>query len=142
MAQIHNEMVVVLVAALGREEAARVCRPVLYDVGIRFGSEARKRLRVRDSPLDLLQAVAIMYRVLGIDFSVTREKDEIELCVHRCQLASRYSADACLLLSALDEGFVQGLNPGMRMRFTQHMTEGHESCFALVSKSWKNGVVM
>ncbi len=45
-------------------------REALFKVGIQLGRKNRERLGVGDSPRDLVKAAKIMYRVLGIDFSV------------------------------------------------------------------------
>ena len=52
------------------------------------------------------------------------------LRIDRCALAEVYDPITCRLMSAADEGMVQGLNPDVEMSFTQRMTEGTSCCRA------------
>jgi hypothetical protein len=71
--------------------------------------------------------------VLGIDFEVKNTEKGIVLVVNRCQLAGHYSPDTCLVLSATDEGVVQGLNPHLSMRFHKRMAAGSPCCLAPIT---------
>lgn len=131
MANAHNLRVAALVDALGREEAVRLGRCLLFQVGMRLGQEARLRLGVGDSVGDILRAARVLYRVLGIDFEVQWEgKNRALLVVNRCALAAHYSEVACLVLSAADEGVIQGLNPRVSMAFQERITAGAPKCMA------------
>lgn len=135
MASAHNARVEALVAALGREKAILSGREALFPVGVMLGREARERLGVGDSFEDLERAARVLYRALGISFTIERQRDGSMLMrVHRCALAEHYSAQACEVLSAGDEGVVRGLDPRRSMRFDKRMTCGHPVCLALITE--------
>jgi len=128
MAHGHEQRVQALIAGLGRERAIVVGREALFATGLALGQDAQKRLKVGDGRADLLNAAKVLYRVLGIEFTVTDDCLE----VHRCALAEHYSADACRILSAVDEGVVSGLYPRAAMRFEKHLTDGCPRCVARI----------
>ena len=131
MARAHNRRVTALAAALGQEEAVRRGRAVLFPLGLQIGREVRSRLRVGDSAGDLLRAARVIYRVLGIRFTVRWSGDrQGVLRVHRCALAEHYSDVTCAVLSAVDEGVVRGLNPRAGMVFRDHIPGGATECSA------------
>jgi len=133
MASAQGARVRALVEALGRERAVEAGREALYPVGVRLGEEARRALGVGDGLGDLERAARILYRALGIDFTLERREGGAMLMrVHRCALACRYSEEACEVLSAADEGVVAGLSPGHRMRFERRMTGGPAECLARI----------
>ena len=133
MATAQNARVKALVDALGREVAVRIGREALFPVGMTLGREARKRLDVGDSAEELGRAAAILYRALGIDFTLeARDGGGMMMRVHRCALAGRYTEEACEILSAADEGVVAGLSPKFRMSFEERMTGGHPCCLARI----------
>jgi hypothetical protein len=132
----QNARVRALVKALGRDEAVRAGREALYPVGVTMGADAREQLGVGDSADDLERAARLLYRALGIDFTLERRADgTMTMHVHRCALAGHYSEEACRILSAADEGVVAGLSPGYKMRFEQRMTAGPAECLALISEA-------
>ena len=128
MAREHNRRVETLVECLG-EEGMRRGRERMYQVGREMGREAGKRLKVRTCMGDLLMAARIMYRVLGIDFEFLGGKT---MRVNRCSLSRWYTPTSCRVMSAADEGVVNGLCPPARMKFERRMTEGHSSCLASI----------
>jgi predicted ArsR family transcriptional regulator len=131
MAKKHVQLVNELVNALGHEKALAMGRESLLKAGRRLGTEARAMLGVGDSPADLIRAAKILYRVLGIDFTVKwTGKESATLVVHRCVLAKEYAELTCRVLSATDEGVMQGLNPNVRMKFREHITGGCSACKA------------
>ena len=136
MARQHTIMVDALVEALGRETAVKVGREALFKVGEQFGRQNRVRLGVGDSKGDLVRAARIMYRVLDINFKVEwLGPEQAKLTVNRCALASNYSELTCEVLSATDEGAVNGLNPNMHMKFEQRITGGCKFCTAKIERS-------
>jgi len=138
MASAQNARVKALVEALGRDRAVEAGREALFPVGKRLGAEARDELGVGDGPDDLERAARILYRALGIDFTLERGADgSMALRVHRCALAGHYSTEACEILSAADEGVVAGLNPRYSMRFEQRMTAGPAECLACIREERK-----
>jgi len=129
--QAHSRRVAALVQALGPEQAVESGRAALFAVGRQLGQEVRSRLAVGSSAADLLRAARVLYRVLGIAFTVRwQDGRPAFLCVHRCALAAHYAAVTCAVLSATDEGVVQGLNPDVGMRFQECMAAGAERCLA------------
>jgi hypothetical protein len=131
LGRAHDRRVAALAQALGREQAVSLGRAALFTVGRQLGREVRTRLRVGRSAADLLRAARVLYDVLGIAFTVQwQEGRPALLCVHRCALAASYAEVTCRILSATDEGVVQGLNPGVEMRFQGCMTAGAPHCLA------------
>lgn len=133
MAVAHNIRVKLLIDALGWEDAMMIGRKALFKVGLYLGREARERLDVGGDFKDLIRAAGILYRVLGIEFQIKRSRKDIFMIVERCSLSYYYSPETCKILSAADEGVVQGLNENIHMKFTQRMTEGYGKCEACIN---------
>lgn len=134
MAQAHTARVEALIEAVGRDEALRLGRAAMREVGVRLGEEARARLGAGGSVDDLVRAARVMYRILGIDFRVERSSpDRAVMRVSRCALSDWYTEEACLVLSAADEGVVRGLNPDMAMAFSSRITCGAPECEAEIA---------
>ena len=135
MAKQHAILVNALVEALGKEMAVKVGREALFMVGKQLGSQSRRRLNVGDSQGDLFRAAKIMYRVLGINFNVEwLGPNQAVLTVDRCALAKNYSELTCKVLSATDEGVVNGLNPKIMMKFETTITGGCNVCTAKIER--------
>ncbi len=133
MAKQHEELVEALASALGREKALELGRKALFEVGRNLGIESRAKLGVGNNPKDLIKAAKILYRVLGIDFTVeTSEKTQATLVVSRCALSRQYSEFTCRVLSATDEGVVKGLEPHANMTFKEVLTSGCRNCRAKI----------
>jgi predicted ArsR family transcriptional regulator len=131
MAKHHVKLANALVEALGRDAALDMGRAALFEAGKRLGAQARTMLGVGDSPADLIRAAKVLYRVLGIDFTVEwTGKESATLVVHHCALAEEYAELTCQVLSATDEGVMQGLNLNARMQFREHLTGGCPACKA------------
>ena len=133
MARAHDVRVAALCDVLG-EEGICLARRGLFQVGVELGEEARRRLKVGETGRDLVAAARLLYRILGIHFraEVDREGGS-RVRIDRCALSRAYSPEACLVLSATDEGVVAGLHPGARLRFLERMTEGRKACLASLS---------
>ena len=139
MAKKHTILVNALVEALGQETAVKVGREGLFRAGKQLGSKNRKRLSIGDSQEDLVKAAKIMYRVLGIDFSVEwLGPNQAILTVERCALAKNYSELTCKVLSATDEGVLNGLNPNITMKFEKTITSGCKVCVAKIERKHKS----
>ena len=133
MADGHQRRVAALVDALGEEDAVAEGRRRLFPVGERLGMEARSRLGVGDDMDELVAAVELLYRSLGID--VTSEETDNGswiLLVNRCALSHRYEPTTCMLMSAADEGMVRGLNPKVELTFRGRVSEEHPHCNAVL----------
>lgn len=133
MANAHNMRVKALIEVLGCEEAVKIGRDALFQAGLKLGREARMRLNVGNSLPDLIRAARVLYRVLGIEFEVKKSGEKLNMVVERCSLSGYYNPETCLILSAADEGVVQGLNKNIRMQFTERMTEGSLKCLAYIN---------
>lgn len=131
MAKTHNELVETMIKTMGRDQAITLGRESMFQAGLSLGQEFKKILGVGDSLEELISAAKILYNVLGIEFNITESEEEGRvMVVHRCFLADYYTTDTCLVLSAADEGVVQGLNPQIKMNFTERITEGAPCCLA------------
>jgi hypothetical protein len=133
MASAQEKRVKLLIQLLGRDKAIQLGREALFSTGRELGSDLKKRLGVGNSRAELIKAASILYKVLGIDFEVKPTKKGMVLVVNRCQLATYYSPDTCLILSATDEGVVQGLNPHLSMNFHKRMAAGSPCCMAPIN---------
>ncbi len=133
MAKQHAAMVEALATALGREKALELGREALFEVGKNLGIESRAKLGVGNSPKDLINAAKILYRVLGIDFTIEMStKTRATLVVSRCALSQQYSEFTCRVLSATDEGVFKGLEPQANMAFKEVLTSGCGNCRAQI----------
>jgi hypothetical protein len=131
MARGHEKKVRALIEALGRERAIELGREALFSTGLDLGKDARSRLGVKDTKDDLLRAAGVLYRILGIEFTVAGPGGE-RMMVTRCALSQHYSKEACMVLSAVDEGAVSGLSPRAAMLFEERITGGSPSCVARI----------
>lgn len=131
MAAAHNELVETLMKTIGPDKAISRGREAMFQEGLFLGRRFKKILGVGDGLEDLITAARIMYTVLGIDFVVGENgNDEMVMVVNHCSLADNYNSNTCRILSAADEGVVQGLNPNIQMRFVKRITQGHDHCLA------------
>lgn len=140
MAKAHNVRVKALIDALGYEDAMKIGRKALFQAGLKLGQEARERLGVGDSLQDLIRSARVLYHVLGIEFKVDihgkeNKVNDLHIIISKCSLSSYYTAETCQILSAADEGVVQGLNENIQMKFTQRMTEGPSECMACIKSN-------
>jgi hypothetical protein len=79
-----------------------------------------------------------MYHVLGITFNVEwLGPNQALLTVDRCALAKNYSKLTCEVLSATDEGVVNGLNSNIIMKFEKMITDGCKVCTAKIDRKPK-----
>jgi hypothetical protein len=134
MTKAHNARVKALIEVLGRETAIRIGREVMFNVGCELGQEARQRLGVGNSFNDLETAARILYKILGIEFKIENKGGNIVMVVNRCDLSKYYSPEACMVLSAADEGVVRGLNENMNMQFKERITDGSSECIACITR--------
>jgi hypothetical protein len=131
MANDHNIKVKSLIVELGQKKAIEQGRIELLKTGIKLGERARLELGVRDSISDFLKAAKILYKILGIDIEIKRlSTKEIIMFVNRCSLSYSYIDVTCQVLSATDEGMVQGLNSNFKMAFQERITSGATKCRA------------
>jgi hypothetical protein len=134
MANAHNNRVKALIKDLGYDNAVKVARKSMFDVGYQLGQEARRKLGVGNDFKDLELAAKILYKILGIDFKIENRGGNIIMVVNRCALSKYYSSETCMVLSAADEGVVRGLNENMDMHFKERITEGASECIACINE--------
>lgn len=131
MAKTHAKMVEALESAVGHDKAVALGRESLYAVGVALGEQTRSKLGVGDSQSDLIRASKILYRILGIDFHIEWiDESNAVAVIERCALSAEYSKLTCEVLSATDEGVISGLQPNVKMKFTQYITGGCPNCRA------------
>lgn len=117
MAWKHAQLVTVLVERRGREDGVSEGREAMHAAGIDLGDRLRSLLGLTGSEDDLFAAAGLLYRILGIEFVAEREGEGARLLVQRCSLSECYGPLTCEVLSAMDEGVVEGLDPRARMTF-------------------------
>lgn len=93
-----------------------------------MGQSLRKRLRLRTYG-EFRGALRLIYRALGIDL---RASACGEVLVRRCFFSRFYTGSACRLISALDDGLVEGLSGGGRLHFSHRLTEGASRCRGVI----------
>ena len=69
----------------------------------------------------------LIYKALKIDF---QGDPQGEVQIKRCYFSQYYSGEVCRVISSLDEGLVAGLSGGLKMEFTQRITEANPCCTA------------
>jgi L-2-amino-thiazoline-4-carboxylic acid hydrolase len=131
MAAIHNELVETMIDAFGHDDAIILGRKAMFREGLALGRKFRRILGVGTSLEDLISAASILYEVLGIEFDIKAfNSNKIVMVVNHCALAEYYGPDTCNVLSAADEGVVQGLNSKIKMEFQERISEGASCCLA------------
>ena len=134
MALAHNERVKMLIKGLGHDKAVKIGRNAMFEVGCKLGKEARRKLGVGNNFKDLETAAGILYKILGIEFKIENRDGNVIMIVNRCSLSKYYSPESCMILSAVDEGVVYGLNENIGMQFKERITEGARECIACISE--------
>jgi hypothetical protein len=131
MAQAHARLVETLESKFGYEKGVTIGRETLFSIGESLGKQTRNRLGVGDNPKDMIEAAKILYRIFGIEFHLEwRDESNAILIIDRCALSEHYSKATCEVLSATDEGIIQGLQPNSKMQFKEYMTSGCQKCKA------------
>ena len=77
MVKAHNIRVKSLIEVLGYENAVKVARKSMFDVGYQLGQEARRKLGVGNDFKDLELAARLLYKILGIDFKIENKGGNI-----------------------------------------------------------------
>ncbi len=132
LANCHNIRLDTLIEVIGFDEALKVGRKELFKAGYIIGCEIKKRLNVKNVN-DAIIAARIIYKVLGINFTVEKRGKDIILRIKSCELSTLYSAETCRIMSAVDKGVLKGLNDKIDMNFTTRITEGAEECAACLT---------
>ncbi len=100
-----------------------------------FGGELRRSLGVKTSA-DVMAAARVLYRAIGIDL---RGAPDGAIVVRSCRFAPDYTPAVCELISSLDRGIMTGLAGGGKLQFSRRLTEGHDSCRAVLGRESGRG---
>jgi hypothetical protein len=100
-----------------------------------FGGELRRSLGVKTAA-DVMAAARVLYRAIGIDLQGAPDG---VIVIRSCRFAPDYTPAVCELISSLDRGIMTGLAGGGELRFCQRLTEGHDSCRAVLSREKGRG---
>ena len=131
MAQTHAKLVETLEADVGHEKGVALRKGNIIFHRRKPGQTNSYQTWRRDNPNDMIEAAKILYRILGIDFHLEwLDESNATLIIDRCALAEHYSKLTCEVLSATDEGIMQGLQPNSTMQFKEYMTSGCTKCKA------------
>ena len=112
-----------------REGSEQEVRERLYSNALRIGRSLRKELGVR-TQAEAMQACEVVYKAIKIEFHGDAEG---LISIPRCFFSSFYSSQVCRVISGLDEGIIEGLSGGLKLDFSQRITEGHRCCVARLS---------
>ena len=134
MAKAHNKRVKILIRELGYEKAVKIGRNAMFEVGYKLGQEARRKLGIGNDFKDLELAAGILYKILGIEFKIENKDGNVIMVVNKCALSKHYSPEACIIISAADEGVIRGINENMNMQFKERITEGASGCVACINE--------
>jgi hypothetical protein len=107
----------------------------LYRSARALGEELRRSLGVRTSA-DVMAAARVLYRAIGIDL---RGDPGGAVVIRSCRFARDYTPEICGLISSLDRGILAGLAGGGELRFSRRLTEGHDSCRAVLGREGGRG---
>jgi hypothetical protein len=102
----------------------------LFRNALGFGEELRRSLGVR-TPADVMAAARVLYRAIGIDLQGAPDG---AIVVRSCRFAPDYTPAVCELIASLDRGILTGLAGGGELRFSRRLTEGHDSCRAVLGR--------
>jgi hypothetical protein len=102
-----------------RDNRSNAVEEKLYLQSFLLGKDLRKSLRIRTQE-QALEALELIYKVIGIDFRVSPTADSKlgkpareenvanEFFISGCFFSTYYSADVCRLISSLDRGLAAG----------------------------------
>ena len=78
---------------------------------------------------------------MGIEFHLEWiDNSNATAIIDKCALAEQYSKLTCEVLSATDEGVINGLQPKVTMKFKEYMTSGCKNCRANIQFNEKEKV--
>lgn len=111
--------------AAGRAAAVK---PGLRAGARRLGADLRRRLGVRTHD-EAVRALVLLYRQLGIELRI----DGTQVEIPRCSFSTAYSPAACEIMSAVDQGLVDGLTAGWILTFSSRLSAGAPACRAVIA---------
>lgn len=89
-----------------------------------LGRVLRHELHITN-PNDALIALEVLYAALGVKWHNTEEGT---VTVRRCQFSRLYTPQICQLMSAMDQGLVDGITNGGKLTWSERITEGLPCC--------------
>jgi hypothetical protein len=98
----------------------------LYFQAQLIGRNLREELKIRTFR-ETMMACQLIYKALKIEF---RGDSQGQIRINRCYFSRYYSGKVCRIISSLDEGLAAGLSGGLKLEFTQRITEGSACCRA------------
>lgn len=104
----------------------------LYQDAYRLGDKIRQITGLTEDE-DLHRLIILLYRNIGIKMRIKGNlgtEHAGEVTVTKCYFSRVYSPEECRLMSFVDSGIVAGICGGGKLRFSQRITEGCESCRA------------
>jgi hypothetical protein len=101
-------------------------RERLYRNALQIGKDIRKELKIKTLK-EVMQACKVVYKALKIEFLGDLQG---RISIPSCFFSSYYSSHVCRVISGLDKGLIAGLSGGLKMEFTQRITEGNQCCIA------------
>jgi hypothetical protein len=99
----------------------------LFQNALRIGQQLKTDFRVDDT--DVMRMGGLIYKIIKIDF---KGEPGGNITIKRCFFSAYYSSQVCRLISSLDEGLLVGLAGGGKLSFSRRITEGNESCRAIL----------
>jgi hypothetical protein len=112
-----------------RESRAPSVQSALFESSRLMGAELKTQFGLKSTE-DVMQMSSAIYKLLKIDLKGTPDGN---IVVKRCFFSPYYSQETCRLISSLDEGLLAGLSAGGRLKFSQRLTEGCDSCRAYLA---------
>lgn len=117
-------------AALGSEPGPAEVMDRLYQQSRALGSQLRRILHL-STEQDVIRVSQLMYAILGI---AMHGGCQGKVTITRCFFSTTYTPDVCRVISALDAGIASGLSAGRELVFNQRITEGRDSCDAVLQE--------
>ncbi len=116
----------------GGMEADAAKEEKLFQDACRLGNRIREITGLTEDG-DLKRLIRLLYWNIGIEMSIQGHigtEHTGEVTVSDCYFSRVYSPEECRLMSLVDSGIVSGICGGGKLRFSQRITEGCESCRA------------
>jgi hypothetical protein len=113
-----------------RQGTARQVRAELYDSAELIGQKLRRQLRLKTYP-EFARACEITYKAIAIECHVDSGG---MVNIPRCYFSSFYTGEVCRIISSLDEGLIAGLSGGLKLEFSERITEGSGYCGAFITQ--------
>ena len=118
-----------------RQGTVKRVKAELYDSAELIGQRLKQQLKLKTFT-DFSLACEITYKAIAIECRVGPGGD---VRIPRCYFSPFYTGEVCQLISSLDEGLIAGLSGGMKLEFSERITEGSECCKAFITQTGSAG---